>query len=57
MQDANAVATKSVGENALPLPSLSTGASVMMVLPDCKWMASVLKSPLYTTFEIMMLLP
>ncbi|SVA83015.1 uncharacterized protein METZ01_LOCUS135869 [marine metagenome] len=36
MQDANAVATKSVGENALPLPWLSTGASVIIVFPDCR---------------------
>ena len=34
MQLAREVATISVGENASPLPSLSTGASVMYVSPD-----------------------
>jgi hypothetical protein len=34
MQDANAVATKSIGKNALPLPWLSIGASVIIVSPD-----------------------
>ena len=35
MQEASAVATRSVGENASPFPWLSIGASVMIVLPDC----------------------
>lgn len=34
IQFANAVATRSVGENVSPLPLLSTGASVESVLPD-----------------------
>jgi len=47
-----AVATKSVGENDLPRPLLSTGASVMMVVPDLRCVASVLRSPLYMTFDV-----
>lgn len=34
MQLASAVATKSVGEKDSPLPLLSTGASVEILLPD-----------------------
>ena len=45
MQLARAVATRSVGENASPLPRLSTGASVMMWLPERRWTASVRRSP------------
>jgi hypothetical protein len=36
MQEARAVATVSVGENASPLPKLSTGASVTISFPDFK---------------------
>jgi len=36
MQEAKAVATKSVGENLEPLPPLSIGASVSITIPDCK---------------------
>ena len=34
IQEAREVAARSVGENASPLPWLSTGASVMILLPD-----------------------
>ena len=34
MQDAKAVATKSVGEKASPLPLLSVGASVIISFPE-----------------------
>ena len=34
MQDAKAVASKSVGEKASPRPLLSSGASVAMMLPE-----------------------
>jgi hypothetical protein len=34
MQHPNEVASKSVGENASPLPLLSVGASVMIETPD-----------------------
>ncbi|SUZ60690.1 uncharacterized protein METZ01_LOCUS13544 [marine metagenome] len=43
MQDPNAVATRSVGENASPLPLLSTGASVMIFSPEAMCSASVLR--------------
>jgi hypothetical protein len=36
MQLPSAVATKSVGEKYSPLPLLSGGASVMIILPDLK---------------------
>jgi hypothetical protein len=52
MQLPKAVATKSVGENRAPFPLLSTGASVSMIVPDFKWVAEVLKSPLYATLDI-----
>ena len=45
MQDASEVAHRSVGEKASPLPSLSTGASVIIYSPDCKCVAAVLTSP------------
>ena len=41
----NAVATKSVGEKASPLPWLSVGASVRISVPDCKCIQTVLNSP------------
>ena len=41
-QLAKAVATKSVGENASPLPWLSLGASVKILVLDCRWVACVL---------------
>jgi len=40
MQLANDSANKSVGENASPLPWLSVGASVNILVPDCKCVAS-----------------
>jgi len=45
MQLPNAVANKSVGEKASPLPLLSGGASVMILFPDLTWIASVQSSP------------
>jgi hypothetical protein len=53
MQLPNAVATKSVGEKASPLPWLSTGASVTILLPDDKCVAMVRKLPSYKTVEVM----
>ena len=47
MQLAKLRAHKSVGEKASPLPWLSVGASVMMLLPLCKWVFWVRKSPRY----------
>ena len=44
-QDASEVAKRSVGENACPLPLLSVGASVIMVSPDFRCLAAVLKFP------------
>ena len=41
------VASRSVGEKASPLPLLSTGASVISVLPERTWVAWVLKFPGY----------
>lgn len=52
MQEANAVATRSVGENRSPLPWLSTGASVSITVPDWRWVATVLNSPSYVTFDV-----
>ena len=51
IQDPKAVATKSVGENASPLPLLSIGASVIIVSPEDKCTASVLRLFLYTIFD------
>jgi len=39
MQEASAVATRSVGEKDSPLPQLSTGASVMRVFFEGPWVA------------------
>lgn len=52
---ASEVAAVSVGENACPLPLLSTGASVTTLTPDDRWVASVLNSFKYTTFEVAMI--
>ena len=52
IQDASAVATKSVGEKASPFPLLSIGASVIILFPDLIWIASVLRAPLYTTLDV-----
>jgi hypothetical protein len=46
------VATKSVGEKASPLPLLSMGASVIIVVPDAKCSHEVLKSPRYVTLDV-----
>ena len=43
---ASEVAKRSVGENISPLPLLSSGASVIILLPDFKCSASVFKSPM-----------
>jgi hypothetical protein len=52
MQLAKAVATKSVGEKASPLPWLSMGASIVILFPDCKCIASDLKFPMYSLFAV-----
>src|SRR6266853_4520246 len=49
MQVARAVATRSVGENASPLPLLSVGASVAIFAFDGPCAASQCKSPVYLT--------
>src|SRR5881275_2966168 len=49
MQVARAVATRSVGENASPLPLLSVGASVEILDLDGPCVALQRKSPLYVT--------
>jgi hypothetical protein len=41
-----------VGENASPLPLLSMGASVKIVVPDAKCSQEVLKSPRYLTLDV-----
>ena len=41
------VQTKSVGEKASPFPLLSSGASVVILSPEFKWVETVLKSPIY----------
>src|SRR5436853_293525 len=47
MQVPSAVATKSVGENASPLPLLSVGASVASFACEGPWVASQWRSPVY----------
>src|SRR6266566_4553786 len=47
MQVARAVATRSVGENASPLPLLSVGASVAIFDFDGPCVASQCRSPVY----------
>src|SRR5205807_6006634 len=49
MHVASAVATRSVGENASPLPLLSVGASVEIFDCDGPCVASQCKSPAYLT--------
>src|SRR5947207_9955558 len=49
MQVASAVATRSVGENAAPLPLLSVGASVEIFDCDGRCVASQCKLPVYLT--------
>ena len=49
MQVARAVATRSVGEKASPLPLLSLGASVEIFACDGPCVASQCKSPVYLT--------
>src|SRR5690242_13730358 len=49
MQVARAVATRSVGENASPLPLLSLGASVESFACEGPCVASQCKSPVYFT--------
>ena len=46
------VASRSVGENRSPFPLLSGGASVSKELPLFRWVQVVLKSPVYTTVEV-----
>ena len=45
MHAPSAVATRSVGENDSPRPLLSTGASVVRVLPDGPCVATQCRSP------------
>jgi hypothetical protein len=52
MQLPRADATRSVGEKFSPLPLLSTGASVVITLPDLRCRISVLKSPRYFVFAV-----
>src|SRR3989440_13069240 len=47
MQVPRAVATRSVGENASPLPLLSVGASVESIDSDGPCVASQCRSPVY----------
>jgi hypothetical protein len=47
MQVPRDVAARSVGENDSPRPSLSTGASVVITVPDGSCRASQRKSPKY----------
>lgn len=54
MQLAKDVANKSVGENVLPKPLLSIGASVVKVDELFRCVASVLKSPMYMTSDVAM---
>src|SRR6188768_3301442 len=49
MHVARAVATRSVGENASPLPLLSVGASVESFACEGPCVASQCKSPVYLT--------
>src|SRR5215831_15728185 len=52
MQVASAVATRSVGENASPLPLLSLGASVEIFDCDGPCVASQCRSPVYLTLTL-----
>src|SRR5437667_1182658 len=54
MQVASAVATRSVGENASPLPLLSVGASVEIFDCDGPCVASQCKLPVYLTSTLTM---
>ena len=47
MHEPSAAATRSVGENELPSPLLSTGAAVRRVVPDGPWIISVFRLPMY----------
>src|SRR5229473_3238043 len=47
IQVPSAVATRSVGENASPLPLLSVGASVATFACEGPWVASQWRSPVY----------
>lgn len=55
MQLAKDVANKSVGENVLPNPLLSIGASVVMVQELRRCVASVLNFPVYMTSDVAMM--
>src|SRR5437867_1726212 len=50
----SAVATKSVGEKASPLPLLSVGASVPIFDRDGPWVASQCKLPVYSISTLTM---
>ena len=54
-QAAKEVEHKSVGEKASPLPLLSVGASVMIVVPLCKCVHSTRKPPKYFAFTVAIL--
>lgn len=53
MQMPSEVAARSVGENASPLPLLSTGASVINDCPDFKCVTSSLRSPMYLKDDVL----
>ena len=48
-QEASAVASRSVGENAWPRPLLSSGASVTSLLPEGVCSAEQCRSPSYSS--------
>src|SRR5437773_681569 len=50
----SAVATRSVGENASPLPLLSVGASVAIFDFDGPWVASQCRLPVYSISTLTM---
>jgi len=54
MQVPSAVATRSVGENASPLPLLSIGASVASFACEGPWVASQCKLPVYSISTLTM---
>lgn len=51
------VAHKSVGENFFPLPWLSVGASLWIIVLLCRCSASHRKSPTYFTLAVMLATP
>ena len=47
MQAPSEAAARSVGENELPSPLLSTGAAVRITVPEGPWVISVFRLPMY----------